>query len=246
MSVSSLLAAATLRIASLDLCADEYALALAPQGNVVSVSHLGANPAEHALSDRARGIHRNNGSLSDIARLKPDLVLVSRPLSSGGARLARRLGIRIHALSNTPTPDAVRSQVLEVGRLVGGTRAAQRWVQRYDRLAAEPPETIRALYLSHSGNNVGALNSAWIAMAGIEPLEIAPGRGHVEQIVRARPRHILESRYRADNWHRGGDWQNHPLVRTLDVPRYSIDGRPFSCGRIAMLGAVEALKAQRR
>ena len=237
--------AAGIRVASLDLCADEILLTLAPRPRIVSVTHLGASPAEFALAARAKGLPLNDGSIVSVARYKPDLLLASRPLSSGGARLARRLGIRVHVVSNAQGPAAVRQQVLEMGRLLDAPVAARSWVRRFDALAADRPPTRRALYLSHSGNSVGPLSSAWLAMAGIEPIELAPGRGRIEQIVRARPHTILHSEYRVSDWHRGGDWQRHPLIAGLEAERFKIDGRAFSCGGIAMLGAVEQLRRQR-
>ncbi|WP_343347531.1 hypothetical protein WJT74_04900 [Sphingomicrobium sp. XHP0239] len=238
--------AAALRIASLDLCADEFALSFAAPGRVVSVSHLGADPAEFALARRARGLHRNDGTIADIARLKPDVILTSRALPTGGARLARRLGIRIETLRPTTHPREVRAEVRRLAPLLGNRRAAAQWIARFDRMAADPPPPRRALFLGAGGSEVGSLSSAWLAMAGIAPIAIAPGRSRIEQIVRTRPRLILESRYRSGDWHRGGDWRSHPLVANLDAPRYVIDGRAMNCGQVAMLGAIEELKEQRR
>ena len=65
---ASLLAAsaAAVRVASLNLCSDEYALLLARPGEVVSVSRLSHDPAETALASRAAGIGSNRGRLEDV------------------------------------------------------------------------------------------------------------------------------------------------------------------------------------
>ena len=238
-------AATALRIASLDLCADEYALTFARQQAIVSVSHLGANAKEFALAARAGGIHRNDGSLASVARLKPDLVLTSRPLSSGGTRLARRLGIRVYAIPYASTPVDVRRQVESIGSLIGSGAAARRWIARFDRLAKTRPAARRALFLGPTGTDVGPLNRGWFALAGIDPFALPPGRSRIEQIARLRPDVIVESDYRAGDWHRGSDWKTHRLVADLRATRYTIDGRAMNCGGPAMLDAVAALKAQR-
>ena len=71
-------AARPLRVASLNLCSDELALRLAAPGQLVSVSRLGADPDETLLAARARGLATNNGRVTDIIALAPDLVLSSR------------------------------------------------------------------------------------------------------------------------------------------------------------------------
>ena len=58
--------AAALRVASLNLCSDEYALLLARPGEVVSVTRLSHDPQESVLEPRARGLASNRGRIEDV------------------------------------------------------------------------------------------------------------------------------------------------------------------------------------
>ncbi|WP_265562656.1 ABC transporter substrate-binding protein [Sphingomicrobium arenosum] len=248
MSASLLLAsAAALRVASLDLCADAYALRFARAGQLVSVSHLGRDPQENVLAARAAALPGNGGRIIDVAALKPDIVLTSRPIGTGAARLAERLGIRIVTLPYAASPAEVRATVGRVGDLFGTVPRARQWQNRFDRLAVRRKAAERrALFVGPGGTDPGTLASGWLSLAGLVPLELETGRGTVEAIVTARPDLILESRYRESEWHRGGRWRRHPLVTRLDIPRIHVDGRPFICGGPAMLDVIERLERQPR
>ncbi|MCJ8189814.1 ABC transporter substrate-binding protein [Sphingomicrobium aestuariivivum] len=238
----SLASAAALKVASLDLCADEYALLFARDGQVISVSHLGRDAAENVLAARASGLPGNGGRIVDVAAYEPDVVLTSRPIGHGAARLAQRLGIRIVTLPYAASPDEVRATVGRVADLFGTAPRARQWQSRFDRLAArQPPHGRRALFVGPGGTDPGTLASGWLALGGLVPITLDSGRGTVEAIVTARPDLILESRYREREWHRGARWRDHPLVRRLDAPRLAVDGRPFTCGGPSMLGVIERL-----
>ncbi|MCJ7420215.1 ABC transporter substrate-binding protein [Sphingomicrobium astaxanthinifaciens] len=241
------LASAALRVASLDLCADEYALLLAREGQLVSVSHLGRDAQENVLAARAADLPGNDGRIVDVARLEPELVLTSRPVGNGARRLAERLGIEIVTLPYAASPREVRRTVARLGRLFGTPTRARHWLDRFDRLARAPRRPAqRALFIGPGGTDPGTLASGWLALAGVDPMTIDTARGRVEAVVEARPELILESRYREGQWHRGGRWREHPLVRRIDAPRHRVDGRPFICGGPLMLDVVERLGQRAR
>ncbi|MCM8556760.1 ABC transporter substrate-binding protein [Sphingomicrobium sediminis] len=239
---------ASLSVASLDLCADEYALAFARHGQIASITHLGADSRENVFADRASGIPVNNGTIADVASLRPDIVLTSRTLPSGGQRIADRLGIRIVTIGYDETPDAVAARVRQMGALFGNSDASRRWVARFDALKANAGGFARSdvLWISPGGTRVGELARGWLGMAGLDPIRLSAERGRVEQIARADPDLIVESAYHSAAWHRGGDWRTHPLVRNMDVPRLTVDGRPFLCGGPGMLDVVERLQERER
>ena len=63
---SLLAASAALRVASLNLCSDEYLLLLAHPGEVVSVSRLSQDPQESILAPLARRVAGNRGRIEDV------------------------------------------------------------------------------------------------------------------------------------------------------------------------------------
>ena len=89
-----LAASAAARIASLNLCTDEYLLLLADPRAIVSVSYLSQDVRESPLWQSARAHRGNRGSLEDVISLKPDLVLTMGGGGRATALLAKRLHIR--------------------------------------------------------------------------------------------------------------------------------------------------------
>src|SRR5690348_1662036 len=85
-------ASAAARVASLNLCTDEYLLLLARPQQVASVSYLSRDPLESPLWQAARRHRGNRGSLEDVLTLKPTLVLTM----GGGGRATRLLASRLH------------------------------------------------------------------------------------------------------------------------------------------------------
>ena len=89
-----LAASAAARIASLNLCTDEYLLLLADPRAIMSVSYLSQDARESPLWQSAQAHRGNRGSLEDVLALKPDLVLTMGGGGRATALLAKRLHIR--------------------------------------------------------------------------------------------------------------------------------------------------------
>ena len=82
VSVSLLAASGAIRVASLNLCTDEYLLLLARPSEIASVSRLSQDPAESPLWKVARRYPANRGSLEGVITARPTLVLTM----GGGGR----------------------------------------------------------------------------------------------------------------------------------------------------------------
>lgn len=243
MSVISLMLAAG-GIASLDLCADEYLLLLAPRERIASVTYLAASPGDNALSDRARGIATNRGSLESLLASNAKILLTTRPLGRFDERLAKRLGMRVVMLE-TGDPDAVARSVDTVAALAGTPSRARAWRARLGRLSARQPQRrTRALWVGVGGVGMSPEGSTarWLALAGIEPVAAPAGLSRVEQVVASRAPLVLRSRYDAGNYSRAGDYLDHPLVRRAGRSQIDVDGRRFTCSGPLLLDEIERLK----
>ena len=95
MAASALLLATSVRLASLNLCSDEYALLLAHPGEVVSVSRLSQDPDESALALLAKRAASNRGRLEDIVATRPTVVLTMGGGGRSSAAIARALGLTV-------------------------------------------------------------------------------------------------------------------------------------------------------
>jgi iron complex transport system substrate-binding protein len=65
------------RIVSLNLCADQYLLALADPAQIVALTRFARDPNMSAAANAARTIPVTRGSAEDVLMLRPDLVIAS-------------------------------------------------------------------------------------------------------------------------------------------------------------------------
>jgi len=227
-------AAVPQRVASLDLCADELVLRLAAPGQLVSVSRLGADPAETTLSARALGLVRNHGKLSDVVALAPDLVISSGGIGGGlAATLAARLHMRMLALPPVQDIADVRQNVRLVAAALGRRPAGEAEVARFDAaLGAIPTQAQSALLIGSSGTTPSAsgVAAAFLRYAGLQQ---QPNNGAVrlDALLANPPQTIVHSQYHAGQTSLGTLWLQHPVWQRLPTSTRQLgtDGRPWTC-----------------
>ena len=91
---ASLSIASALKIASLNLCTDEYLLLLAQRHEIASITRLAQDPAESSLWRQARAFPANRGQIEQIIAVRPTLVLTMGGGGRSSGLLARQMGIR--------------------------------------------------------------------------------------------------------------------------------------------------------
>ncbi|MEO5578163.1 MAG: hypothetical protein ABIR25_03810, partial [Sphingomicrobium sp.] len=91
---ASLSIASALKIASLNLCTDEYLLLLARPGEIASVTRLVQDPAESPLWRQARAFPANRGAIEQVIGMRPTLLLTMGGRGRSTGMLARRMGIK--------------------------------------------------------------------------------------------------------------------------------------------------------
>ena len=132
-SASLLAASASLKVASLDLCADEYLLLLARPAEIASVSRVAHDPADSVLWHQARRFAANRRELDSVLGTRPTLLLST----SGGGRatnlIAARLGIHSLALGYPASIAEVEANMVRVATALGDARRAAGWRRRWRR-----------------------------------------------------------------------------------------------------------------
>ncbi len=222
LAVVSMLAAGTaqarpLRILSLDQCADQYVLALAPDADLALSPR--ADDPDAWLRAEAAGHRRLRPTLEAAVAFRPDIVVrywggEPRLLTA----LARR-GVKVATIDDAVDFDGVRTNIRHVGDALAEPARATALIARMDdRLAdahrpAEPDRS--ALYLTAGGFTAGegTLMDAILDAAGYANLA-GPGFApvSVERIALEPPfRFVLGffEQLRAD-WRGAG---RHPVVR---------------------------------
>jgi iron complex transport system substrate-binding protein len=247
MPASALLLAA--RIASLNLCADEYLLLLARPKEVASVSFLSQDPLESPLWSRARRHPANRGSLEQALSTRPDIVLTM----GGGGRatplIARRLGIRTVDLRPASTIADVAANFRAVASALGEPRRAVRWIQRLGRLEATMPRSaLDAIWIGGGGQSIAvpSAGAEWMRLAGLKQRPLRGDRVSLEILLVRPPTVLVQSSYRSAQVSRGTAWLQHPIVRKARSKRLQTDGRAWTCMGPLLIGEIERLRSELR
>ncbi|MCY7397643.1 MAG: hypothetical protein LH466_02230 [Sphingomonas bacterium] len=249
MPVSALLLAASagLRVASLDLCADEYLLLLARRSEIASVSRVSHDPADSVLWREARRFPANRRALDSVIEARPTLLLSS----SGGGRatslIAGRLGIATLTLGYPASIAEVEATMIRVATALGDARRATGWRRRLARLEASPLPQRDTIFLGGGGNSVsaGSLGAQWMVFGGFRQRALPGGRASLETLATKPPRVLLRSTYRRSQPSLGQRWLDHPLARRSAARTIATDGRPWTCAGPLMVGEIERLRGLR-
>jgi len=142
---------------SLDQCADQYVLALAPRSSIVALSMRAANPDSY-LAAQAQGLPRRRASLESVLATRPRLVV---RYWGGEARMTKALerrGIAVVSIDDATTFDGVAGNVRKVAAALGEAREGERLVARMRaQLTASRGAWggAGALYLTSGGQTAG-------------------------------------------------------------------------------------------
>jgi iron complex transport system substrate-binding protein len=237
--------AAALRVASLNMCSDEYALLLARPGEVVSVTRLSHDPQESVLASRTRTIASNRGRLEDVLGARPTLVLTMGGGGRSSGRIARSMGMRVVDLSAPTSLDGVAATLSTVGAALGDRHRADPLLARLAALRrSAPAATLDAIWLGGGGLSLSAdgLGAQWLALAGLRQRSLPGGRASLETLVTSPPKLLVESNYRAAQMSLGQRWLAHPLLSRLPSRRVATDGRRWTCAGPLLIDEIERLR----
>lgn len=164
---------------SLDQCADQYVMALAPRADIVGVSSR-ADDADSNLRRLAKGLPIRRTTLEAALGARPQLVV---RYWGGDPRLVRSLegrGLKVVTIQDAADFGAVRANIRSVARALGRPAAGEALIADMDaRLArsAGAWRGKRVLYLTPGGftTGPGTLVHAVLTTAGLRPLAAQPG-----------------------------------------------------------------------
>jgi iron complex transport system substrate-binding protein len=246
MAVFASLLAASVRIASLNLCSDEYLLLLARPGEVASVSRLAQDPAESALTPLARRVPGNRGRIEDVIAFRPDVVLT---MGGGGGRssgtIARALGMRVVDLPQPSSLDGVAANLRAMAGALGDASRANPLIAKLAQLRANSPRNgVDSIYLGHGGisQSPGSLGAQWMRTAGLLQRPLSGGKASLEVLATTPPKLLLISNYRSGQMSQGQRWLTHPIVSRTLSRRVTTDGRPWTCAGPLMIAEIERLR----
>lgn len=244
------------RIVSMNLCTDQMALLLVGPERIVSVSFLGADPAESSLAHMTEGIAVNHGLAEEIIAARPDLVLAGRYTTSFAKAMLRRLGYNVIEVDSPNTISGVHDTFTFVGEAVGEPeRAASLLADMDRRLKAVAARTRTrparsAIIYDANGFTVGrpGLADEIMTLAGLTNLAPELGIGTygqvpLESMLAVKPETIVNLSYRPGVPSISSMSMQHPALKTIlrGTEPISVPGRFFNCGTPIIAAAAEAM-----
>ncbi|MDI1327519.1 MAG: ABC transporter substrate-binding protein [Brevundimonas sp.] len=210
-----------LRVLSLDQCADQYALALAPDAELALSPR--ADDPDAWMREAAAGRRRVRPTLEAAIAFRPDVVV---RYWGGEPRLLARLeadGVRVVAIDDATDFNGIRADIRSVSNGLGVADRGEAMIARMDAALPSRPGGAeaarpRALYLTAGGFTAGkgTLIDAILSAAGFANAAERPSFAPVsiERMVLMPPARFVLGFFeqaRAD-WRGAG---RHPVLRRL-------------------------------
>ena len=223
------------RIVSLNLCADQFLVALADRGQIAGITRLSHMANMSPIAAEVAHLPAASASAEALLAAQPDLILTGWP---GQADAAVRAGLKSRILVVPPANSYsdIVAQVTLVADAVGHPERGAALIRRMDaELAAIPATGHRRVatdyqrrgYLSGAGTlmddmmrRVGLVNLA--TRLGLPPLANLP----LEQLVAHRPDFLITGAGSPRDL--GSTTLRHPAI--AGIPRLILPGALADCG----------------
>ncbi|WP_422374702.1 ABC transporter substrate-binding protein [Roseibium sp.] len=252
--------AAPERVVSVNLCTDQLAMLLARPGQLVSVSHLAADPTVSLMRSETDGLTINHGLAEEIFRLDPDLVVAGKYTTRATVNLLRRLGKRVEEFDPANSFDEIAENTLRMGALLGREEVADRLVRDMHldlkALQSVQDDVERPVLGSYGSSSYtsgsGTLESDIVDKTGFRHLGDEIGikgttRLPLEALILANPDYLMIWKRDLKNRSRAAAVLSHPALdaRFGEERRLSADTRYWICGTPLTVDAIRLLRNAR-
>ncbi len=228
--------AAAERVVSLNLCTDQYLLALAPE-QAAAVTHLARDPTLSVMAEAAQGVPTVRADAEAVLALRPALVLAA-PWGARAtlAALARR-GVRVERIALPDSFDAIRATTSHLAALLGVPARGAALLAGLDLPPALPRGPASALEPRGLTAAPGSLRDAVLVAAGFE--NTSDGRAMGLEALARRPDVLLVVAPPPPTPSRATEFLAHPLLAAhprREVPAaLTICGGPWTARAVALL-----------
>ncbi len=236
------------RVVSLNLCADQFVLALADRARIAALSPLAADPSLSAEAEAARGLPTVRPVLEEVLPRKPDLAIAGAWGGTAVVSALKARGVPVVHLGLAADFADIAAQARAVAAALGEVERGEHLVQEMlARLAAVPraERDARALVWEARGFTAGrgTLADAVLRAAGWRNAAPFSGYGTVplERLLAAPP-DLLVVLAATPSPSLSEALLNHPALTGL--PRLALPAAWLACGGPASLRAVELLAAR--
>ncbi len=252
-------AAAPRRVVSLNLCADEYLIALADPAQIAGLTEWARDPQLSYYASRAQDLPFTHRSAEEVLALRPDLV-IGAPFGAKAALtplIAR--GVPMIDLpydtSFAGIEDSIRQMADAVGHPERGRAMIATMRAEMATLGPAPGRGRIAAYYQRQGylTGTGTLVDEMMRRVGLVNLAARLGKPvlsqlSLEELALARPDFVIVEDRTAKIADKGSEMLHHPLLDRAIPPghRLSIPQAMTVCGGPFYPQAVAVLAAQLR
>lgn len=240
------------RIVSLNLCADQYLMALADPGQIAALSAFARDPAMSAGAALAARLPVARGNAEDVLSRKPDLILAS-PYRRRELLAAIKGGERITV--NLPPAESyadILAQIRLVAAAVGHPDRGEALIRRMETDLATIPANGHgqvAAYYQRRGymTGTGTLIDDLMARVGLVNLAGKLGKGplarvSLEEMVAAAPDYLIVESATGTVADQGTEMLHHPALSR--IARIALPQAWTVCGGPAYVAAARSLAEQ--
>jgi iron complex transport system substrate-binding protein len=245
--------AAPQRVVSINLCADQLAVALADSSQIAGLSPFASDPELSVIAGQARALPTLDQRSETMVRLQPDLVLVGPNDRSHIRRVLTDLGLRVHEVRVIADIADARVQIREVAMLLGHPARGEALITDIDRtrarLAKLAERSGTALVVERRGYVAGpaSLAATLLRIGGLRPPDGAPhglgGFVSLERLLVLRPDVLVLHDPVTEAVDQGALFLSHPALAALYPPkrRLLLPRRFALCGGPALVAALDYL-----
>lgn len=241
------------RIVSLNLCADQYLLALADPGQIAALTVLARDPQMSAGAALAAHLPVSRGSAEQVLALQPDLVLASTGWRRETMARLRERGAATLDLPPAESYGEIVAQVRLVAAAVGHPQRGEALIARMDadlaKLSAQAGRGATAAYYQRRGflTGTGTLVDELMRRVGLRNLAARLGkpalaRISLEEMALARPDYLIVETASDRITDQGTEMLHHPLLSP--IARLRLPQAWTVCGGPSYVQAAASLQAQ--
>ena len=243
------------RIVSLNLCADQYLLALADRDQIAALTQFARDPQMSAAAPQAASLRVSRGSAEDVLALRPDLIIASPGRRRETMAQLSGRGIATLDLSPAESYAEIVAQVRAVAGAIGHPDRGERLIARMDAALASIPRNSgrgrTAAYYQRRGylTGTGTLVDELMHRVGLRNLAAQLGkpvlaRVSLEELALARPDYLMVETATERVTDQGTELLHHTLLGA--IPRLRVPQAWTVCGGPAYIRAATTLAQQLR
>lgn len=244
--------AAPRRIVSLNLCTDQYLLALADRAQIAGLTANAKDPEMSAAAAKVGNIPMVSNSAEALVTIDPDLILAAPGWRSGVMAAVPMRNRRVVEVANADSYADIVAQIGQVAAAVGHPDRGDALIARMNGALAALPRAGRgrvAAYYQRRGYLTGTDTLVDDLMRRVGLINLAAKLGKpilsqmsLEAVIAARPDFLIVESATDRITDQGTEMLHHPLLR--DIPRLRLPQAWTVCGGPAYALAAEALVRQ--